>query len=150
MAKKKFDVTVNITVSNTIEVEAESEDLAEAIVTNLLCDNSYAYVTETSGAHVEESFIVETCEAGPDKDSGEGESETVKEALDYVRDGLGEEDLTIYRLQVTKNMRNRQPAWDGVDDVRVMSLLEEYGEENGLSEGWWETYGDINDWLEKL
>lgn len=87
---------------------------------------------------------------GSDKDSGDGESETVKEALDYVRDGLGEEDLTIYRLQVTKNMRNRQPAWDGVDDVRVMSLLEEYGEENGLSDEWWEAYGDINDWLEKL
>lgn len=87
---------------------------------------------------------------GSDEDSGEGESETVKEALDYVRDGLGEEDLTIYRLQVTKNMRHRQPAWDGLDEVRVIDLLEEYGEENGLSDEWWEAYGDINDWLEKL
>lgn len=60
--KKKFEVTVNITMSNTISVEAENEEQAEAIAQNWMDDDPYLYASEAEGAHCEESSIVETNE----------------------------------------------------------------------------------------
>ena len=60
--KKKFQVLVNITMSNTIEVEAENEEQAETIAKNWLRDYPCHYANEQNGAHCEESFVVETIE----------------------------------------------------------------------------------------
>ena len=60
--KKKFQVTVNITTSNTIEVEAENESQVENAAMNLMGDDPYYYCSEHNGAHCEEYFVVETAE----------------------------------------------------------------------------------------
>lgn len=61
--KKKFNVTVHITMWNTIEVEAENDEQAETIAGNWLGDDPYYYAKEDNGAHCEDYFVVEAREA---------------------------------------------------------------------------------------
>lgn len=53
---------MNITMSNTITVEAETEEQAETIAWDKIRENPYRYASESEGAHCEESFVVETDE----------------------------------------------------------------------------------------
>lgn len=83
----------------------------------------------------------------PISDEDDSQPEEVREALDYVRENMDEDELSVYKATVSKNMNRRMPAGMGLDDGKVIDLLEEYGEDNGLSEGWWEEFGDTEDWL---
>ena len=85
-----------------------------------------------------------------DKPDEDDEDPTVKEALDYVRKELDEDELVVYKATVSKNLSQRLPAYMGLDDGRIIDLLEEYGDEHDLPEGWWENEGDIDNWLLKL
>ena len=76
---------------------------------------------------------------------------TMKEALDYVREQLAADELAEIRAQVDRSYRYHMNPSDCVTrDTMVMDLLEEYGQENGLPEGWWMEQGDIDDILLKL
>lgn len=72
---------------------------------------------------------------------------TLLEALNYVRENLGEDDLTIIHAQISKNYKQHQSPATGIDDARVIDLFEEYGVDNDLSEGWWMEWGEIDDLL---
>lgn len=75
----------------------------------------------------------------------------MKEALDYVREQLAADELAEIRAQVDRSYRYHMNPSDCVTrDTMVMDLLEEYGQENGLPEGWWMEQGDIDDILLKL
>ena len=96
-------------------------------------------------------------EDNPSTCSGQDENENpvLREALEYVRENMDEDDLLIIQATVSKNLKNRQPAWYGVDYGIVERLLYEYGEEHNLidedaDQEWWEKYGDIDDILVKL
>jgi hypothetical protein len=73
----------------------------------------------------------------------------IEKALDYVRN---EVDITEVNNAVCKAMEVRMPvslyATALADDVG--DLLEEYGQDNDLPEGWWLEYGDIDDIVEQL
>ena len=66
-----------------------------------------------------------------------------EKALDYVRNEI---DIAEVNNDVCKAMEVRMPlslyAPALADDIA--DLLEEYGEDNGLPEGWWLEYGDID------
>ena len=47
-------------------------------------------------------------------------------------------------------MRCPTGSLDPVFTDLIYDLLEEYGEDNDLPEGWWLEYGDIDDILEQL
>ena len=83
-------------------------------------------------------------------DDDDDTPEDVENALDYVREQLGEDELRVYKAQVSRNMNLRMPANMNLDDGKILDLLEEYGEDNDLPEGWWEEYGEMEDWLMKL
>lgn len=72
---------------------------------------------------------------------------TLDEALNYVREQIDEDDLLVIRATVTRNMSHRAPVSAGVNDGRIIDLLEEYGEDNDFAEGWWEEFGDIDEIL---
>lgn len=61
----------------------------------------------------------------------------LKKAIAYVK-----ENLEAYAMHLMPD------ACCNYD--KVIDLLEEYGEDNELGEGWWEEYGDINDILFEL
>lgn len=72
-------------------------------------------------------------------------------AIQYVRDehtwseareALALETIELYRCDIDF-------ADKGIAD-EINDLMEEYGEDNELSEGWWMEYGDIDDIFFKL
>ena len=78
------------------------------------------------------------------------EKKELKKAIAYVKENL--EDYEIAELYA---QMDRAYAMHLMPDVycdydRVIDLLEEYGDDNGLTEGWWQKYGDINDVLFEL
>ena len=87
---------------------------------------------------------------GSDDEEDDDTPEEMKAALDYVREQLDEDELTIYKATVSKNLNQRMDASTGLDDCKIIDLLEEYGENEEMPEGWWEEFGEIDDWLLKL
>lgn len=88
---------------------------------------------------------------GAFKEKEDDSSPAMKEALDYVREQLAADELAEIRAQVDRSYRYHMNPSDCVTrDTMVMDLLEEYGQENGLPEGWWMEQGDIDDILLKL
>ena len=74
----------------------------------------------------------------------------LKKAIAYVKENLEDYEITELNVQI-----GRAYAMHVTPDVccnydKVIDLLEEYGEDNELGEGWWEEYGDINDILFEL
>lgn len=139
---KQYAVDVDITMSNRIYVDAENEEAAKAIVNNKILADPYYYAKE-SDAYVKHE-VTDVYEAG------DSEHTELDDAMDYVRKEMDDDELIIYKATVSKNMNCRCPVGAGLDDGKIIDLLEEYGEDNGLSEGWWEEYGDIEDILMKL
>lgn len=81
MAKKKFDVLVNITVATTIEdVEAENEKQAETIVDNYIGDNWEGYVRQAEMYVDSEVVEVNEQDGGEDTD----EENDVTSAADTI------------------------------------------------------------------
>lgn len=138
---KQYEVDVDITMSCRIEVDAESEEEAKTIVANWIGDDPWFYVKD--GRYMSHEFEAVN-------ETGESERTDLEAALDYVREQLDADELMIYKATVSKNLNHRLPAASQVNDSKVIDLLEEYGEDNDLPEGWWEEYGDIEDVLMKL
>ena len=70
----------------------------------------------------------------------------MQKALDYVRQNV---DMGYVNYLVSNAMEMRCPmgSLDPVFTDLICDLLEEYGEDNDLPEGWWLEYGDIDDIL---
>lgn len=75
----------------------------------------------------------------------------LKKAIDYVKSNMDEDDMAILQAEMNKCYKMHLiPGENVMDCSKVIDLLEEYGDENDLPEGWWEEYGDIEDILVKL
>lgn len=139
---KQFEVRMTMTVCVTVDVEAENPEEAEKKAMEKTGSNESFYLSRYDSVQEREVIEVEECEEEPDP---------LKPALDYVREQLGEADVAVIRAQVDRSYRYHMAPGDCVtDDARVIDLLEEYGEDNDLPEGWWENEGDIDDILLKL
>ena len=123
-------------VAVTVNVEAENAEAAEKLAMEKT-GNEEAYYLH----HYDSVWEREVVEVNEDVI----ERTALDDGLDYVREQLDEDELLVYKATVTKNLNHRMPATEGLDDAKVIDLLEEYGADNDLDEGWWETYGDIED-----
>lgn len=72
-------------------------------------------------------------------------SMTFKGAVLYARDLMDEDNLTILRAQVSKNYKQHNAPATGIDDSKIIDLLEEYGQDNDLPEGWYLDEYDADD-----
>ncbi len=77
------------------------------------------------------------------------ENENLAKALAYVRENVDPVDIgkaleTMAEYRCPFNMVD-----DGLAD-KIQDLLEEYGADNDLPEGWWEEFGDLDDIVYKL
>lgn len=141
---KQFAIDVDFRVTKRIYVDADTEEQAEQKAKEMLDNNPYEYCTRPDSCADYEICEVNECEE-------EITTDPLKPALDYVREQMAEEDLAVIRAQVDRNYRNHMAPSDYVtDDAKVIDLLEEYGQDNDLPEGWWENEGDIDDILLKL
>lgn len=76
-------------------------------------------------------------------------SKQIEEALNYVREQLGKDALDVVHSQKIAQWTYRSPIQTDYDD-EIYDLLEEYGEEHGLSERWWSVEMDFEDILTRL
>lgn len=130
---KKYQVDVDITMSCRIEVDAESEEQAKTIVGNWIGDDPWQYVRD--GHYVSHEFeaVNESDEPGPLA----GYSEEYRKGIAYVLEQLEDFEKEVIRAKVSRNYAQHDSPSTGIDDHRIIDLLEEYGEDNDLPEGWY-------------
>lgn len=142
---KQFRVDVDFRVTNCIYIDAETPEKAEEMVREKCRSNPYQYTCNADSAELLEVTDVIECE--PDED--DIGSDDLKEAMAYVREQLGEDRLAVVKAQATVCYDQRRPIDTDYND-EVHDLLEEYGQENDLPEGWWESECEIDEVLAKL
>ena len=74
-------------------------------------------------------------------------TDDLKSALDYVREQMDDDKLAVVRAQRNMNWVRRILVQTDYDD-EIQDLLEEWGEEHDLPEGWWANEADMEDILE--
>lgn len=74
----------------------------------------------------------------------------LKKAITYVKMNLEDYEIAEIKAKIDRAYAMHLMPDACCDYDRVIDLLEEYGDDNELPEGWWEEYGDINDILFEL
>lgn len=75
--------------------------------------------------------------------------ENIKQAVDYVRQQMDEDELAVVRAQRMVCWDHHMPIQTDYDDT-IHDLLEEYGEEHELSEEWWSETFELDDIIIEL
>lgn len=75
---------------------------------------------------------------------------TIDKAIDYIRDNIDEDDMAILKAEMNKCYKAHIIPDDNVMNCDcIIDLLDEYGQDNDLPEGWWEDY-EMSDILVNL
>ncbi len=139
---KHYEVRMTMTVAVSVEVNAENVEQAEKLAMQKTASDETYYLSHYDSVWEREVIEVNECKEG---------LSMLDKGMEYVRETMDAEDVAIIRAQVDRSYRYHMAPGDCVTDhSKVIDLLEEYGEENDLPEGWWEEYGDIDDVLLKL
>ena len=141
---KQYRVFIDITVTKTFSLKAESEEQAKEEALRMCRERSDYYARDNDGVI---DVSVSDCEEDtePEKTGG------MAAGLAYLREQLEQDEIDEIRAQIDRSYRYHMMPSDCVtNDSKVIDLLEEYGADNDLPEGWWENEGDIDDWLLKL
>lgn len=78
-------------------------------------------------------------------------SEDYRKGIAYVKEQMDEDDKAIIRAECSKAYKmHLVPNGDVVDDSKITDLLEEYGQDNDLPEGWYEEEYDSSEILTML
>ena len=72
-------------------------------------------------------------------------SPDIRKAVVYINQQLEPEDKAIICARVDKNFNQHLNPAHGIDDMKIIDLLEEYGDDHDLGEGWWMEEHDIDD-----
>lgn len=137
---KRFNVDVDITMSCRIEVDAESEEQAKTIVGNWIGDDPWHYVRD--GHYIKHEFEdVSECNNDPLTEY----SEDYRKGIAYVKEQMDDFEKDIIRAKVNKNYAQHNAPSTGLDNHRIIDLLEEYGQDNDLPEGWYLDEYDADD-----
>ena len=72
-------------------------------------------------------------------------SKDMRKAVAYINKQLEPEDKAIICAQVDKNFNHHMNPSYGIDDGKISDLLEEYGNDHDLPEGWWMEECDMDD-----
>ena len=141
---KQYEVRMTMLVAVTVSVEAENAEAAEKLAMEKTGNDEAYYLHQYDSVWEREVVGVNECEP-------EEERTALDDGLDYVREQLDCVTIDIVRGIVIHNMEHRLPADTAVMyDGKIIDLLEEYGADNDLPEGWWENEGDLDDWLYEL
>ena len=77
-------------------------------------------------------------------------SDELKKAIKYVRDNLKPYELARIDADIDEAYDLHLMPDNVCDYDKIIDLLEEYGKDNELAEGWWEEEAYINDILYEL
>lgn len=73
----------------------------------------------------------------------------INKAVAYVSNNMDADELKVIKAQVNLAWETRQQITTSYDD-EVEDLMEEFGEENDLPEGWWLNDCELDEVLIKL
>ena len=150
---KNYEVRMTMLVAVTVSVEAENAEAAEKLAMEKTGNDEAYYLHKYDS--VWEREVVEVNECEPDEEDTEPEDNEAPDGmaagLAYLMEQLEQDEIDEIRAQIDRSYRYHMMPSDCVtNDSKVIDLLEEYGADNDLPEGWWENEGDIDDWLLKL
>jgi hypothetical protein len=132
---KQFRVDVDFRVTKCIFVDAETAEQAEEIVEQRCKDNPYQYTNNPDYAELD--AIVEVNEED-ESDPLADYSEDYRKGIAYALEHLDEDDKAIIRAECDKAYNQHLvPDENIVDDHKITDLLEEWGEDNDMPEGWY-------------
>lgn len=87
-----------------------------------------------------------TCPADdPAQDVYATYSPDMRKAVAYINEQMEPEDKAIICAKVDKNFKQHMNPSYNIDDDKIIDLLEEYGADHDLPEGWWEEESDMDD-----
>lgn len=139
---KHFAVDIDITMSCRIELSAETEEEAKKKAEKKVTEDAYYYAR--NGHYVKHD--VEAVNETEDDMSA-----TMREAIEYVQENMSTTDLDALKTRRAQCYEaHLVPSESVMDCSSVIDLLEEYGEENDLPEGWWESEAEIDEILLRL
>ena len=139
---KKYEVYMDLTISVTVEVDAENESQAGQLARDKVHNDECYYIRGYDSLLESKVSEVHECE---DDDTD------LKKAVRYVRDNMDGWELDALKAEMQGCYEMHLiPSPNVMDCDRVIDLLEEYGQENDLPEGWWESECDIDEILAKL
>lgn len=119
----------------------ENDDLLDKMQDGRVTVSGDHYTAEITVTNEE----VSECSDDPKEQLLEQWSMTFKGAVLYARDQMDEDDLAILRAQVSKNYKQHNAPATGIDDSKIIDLLEEYGEDHDLPDGWYLDEYDADD-----
>lgn len=132
---KQFRVDVDFRVTKCIFVDAETAEQAEEIVEQRCKDNPYQYTSDPDACTDYSICDVNECE---EPDPLADYSEDYRKGIAYALEHLDETDRAVIRAECDKAYNQHLiPNGDIVDDHKITDLLEEYGQDNDLPEGWY-------------
>lgn len=145
---KRFEVDVDFRVTKCIFVDAETAEQAEEIVEQRCKDNPYQYTIDPDACTDYSICDVSECD---EPDSLADYSEDYRKGIAYALEHLDETDRTVIRAECDKAYNQHLiPNGDIVDDHKITDLLEEYGEDNDLPEGWYLDEYDASEILQMV
>ena len=141
--------TAKVTFTLTVYVGVEGMDEAEAR------ENAMSAVEDMPYEDMDCEVDVEVQENEEDGDDDDEEverlaqySETYRNGIAYVMENMDEDDKAIIHAECNKAYKQHLVPDDNiVDDSKITGLLEEYGENNDLPEGWYEEEFDASEIL---
>ena len=143
----RFSAEIYIKAENIQEAREKWEGMQLFSQEALECEAEFIDFESIEDAETYKD-ISEEWDADPDE--YEAESPELDKAIDYIRENMDEDDMAILKANMSKCYKAHLIPDDNVMDCDVViDLLNEYGEENGLEEDWWEDY-EMSDILEKL
>ena len=148
----KYKVSLDITMSKILyDIEAETTEQAQRLALERVKAEPYYYA-----AHADSFVKAEVDDCDEDEDDADADDDPAQEvyaayspamrkAVAYINEQLEPEDKAIIAAQVDKNFnRHMNPAY-GIDEGKIIDLLEEYGDDHDLGEGWWENECELDD-----
>jgi len=122
-------------------------ELGSRIECDDLLDEMQDGRVKVDGGH----YVAEITEIDEDSDPLADYSEDYRKGIAYVMKELDEDDKAIIRAECNKAYKmHLVPDGDVVDDSKVTDLLEEYGQDHDLPEGWYEEEYDSSEILTML
>lgn len=136
----KYKVFMDITVSKILYgIEAETDEQAQAIALEKVKNEPYYYAAHADGFVKAE---VEDFDKDEEDDPLAKYSDDFKEAIQYIKDNRPWTDAQDARAMELVNLHFDIPS-DIL--VAIADLMEEYGEDHDLQEGWWLNEADEDD-----
>lgn len=145
----KYKVFMDITVSKILYgIEAETDEQAQAIALEKVKNDPFYYAAHADGFVKAE---VEDFDEDEDDDPLAKYSETYRDGIRYMLSQLDEDDKAIIRAKCNKALNQHLiPDSNIVDDSKITDLLEEYGADKELPEGWYLDEYDASEILAKI